>query len=182
MLGTCGLIAALAVIILTSRKIRGFVLNFGLHIPGVGKLLREVELARFSFNAGTLIEAGIPVQQVFRMTAEISQLSSYQKFYAHIASEIEQGQSIKKILVNYKHATKLIPRTVQSLIIAGEGTGRLAMMFKKVAVQYEEKVNISSKNLATYIEPLMLFVIWIFVVGLAVSIILPIYSLIGSFN
>ena len=50
----------------------------------------------------------------------------------------------------------------------------------KLGDSYERRIEQTTKDLSVMLEPIMLVVVWLGVVGLALSVILPIYSLIGG--
>jgi type IV pilus assembly protein PilC len=66
------------------------------------------------------------------------------------------------------------------MIAVGEETGRLDQMLTKVAIFYEEEVDTTLKSLTSLIEPLMIVGLGVIVGFIAVSVISPIYSLVGS--
>lgn len=47
---------------------------------------------------------------------------------------------------------------------------------------YESKADATTKNLAVILEPILLVLVWLGVVGVALAVILPIYSLVGGLN
>ncbi|HLD81814.1 MAG TPA: type II secretion system F family protein, partial [Patescibacteria group bacterium] len=75
-----------------------------------------------------------------------------------------------------------IPISIQHLIAAGEQSGNLSQTLKHTGQQYEEKIELTTKNLTVLLEPLLLVIVWLGVVAVALAVILPIYSLIGGLN
>ncbi len=69
---------------------------------------------------------------------------------------------------------------VTQMIAVGEETGRLDQMLTKVANFYDEEVDATLKGLTSLIEPLMIVGLGLIVGFIAVSVISPIYSLVGS--
>ena len=72
------------------------------------------------------------------------------------------------------------PHLVTSLIAVGERTGSLERALETIALFYEEEVDRSLKSLVTFLEPLLLLFMGLIVGGIAISILLPIYQLIGQ--
>ncbi len=153
-------------------------------IPGIKQLLVELEIARFSYLIGTLLEAGLPIGNVLEsLTMEGSNgLNKYQKFYDFLKKSIDEGNSFQKTFSSYPKTNKLFPRAIQQMIIAGEQSGKLSEILIKISQNYTEKTETTTKNLMVILEPLMLIIVWIAVVFVALSIILPIYSLVGNFS
>lgn len=71
---------------------------------------------------------------------------------------------------------------MQQLVIAGEQSGTLTEVLVKIGQDYETKTDTTTKDLSTILEPVLLVIVWLGVLGVAFAVILPIYSLIGGFN
>ena len=66
------------------------------------------------------------------------------------------------------------------MLIAGERSGSLPETLLSIGAIYEEKADVSTTNLEAILEPILLIIVWLGVMGVAVAVILPIYSLIGG--
>ena len=151
-------------------------------LPGIKKLVKEIEISRMGYIAGTLLEAGLPVEMVFISLQESTNDRAFKKLYSYLEYGITQGESFKTLLSTKNKKTKLLPNTVRSLISTGEKSGYLSKSFLQISKVYEEKVDTTSKNLSVILEPILLIGVWLIVVVLALAIILPIYSLISNIN
>lgn len=152
------------------------------HVPVLGKLVKEIELARFGFNLGTLLEAGIPLNKAVGSLGNLTGMRMYSKFYNYLAGQINNGKTFLQIFNEYKKVNKLIPVPIQQIVEAGEQSASLTISFNRIGEIFEKKTENTSKALITLLEPLLLFVVWVGVGGVAMSIIVPIYSLIGNFG
>ncbi len=72
---------------------------------------------------------------------------------------------------------KLIPPTLAQMVMVGEQTGSRDTMLKEIAVFYENEVEQIMNTLPSLIEPLLMLILGVGVGGLAVAIIMPMYSL-----
>ena len=151
-------------------------------IPGIKKLLIEVELSRFGYILGTLLAAGLDAYHALDSLKESSELHRYKKFYAFLRDSIEEGQSFEKSFRAYKKSHKLILLPIQQLIVAGEQSGHLSESLIKIGKLFEAKTDITTKNLSVVLEPILLVIVWLGVVAVALAIISPIYSLVGGLN
>jgi type II secretory pathway component PulF len=151
-------------------------------IPGIGRLLHEVEVAQFGYLLGTLLEAGLPVTQAITLLAKASSSPQYQNFYLYLAKSLDDGFSIKDSLHSYKNSSKILPPSVQQMIIAGERSGSLSEVLIVVGRTYEQKSDITTNNLETIMEPILLLIVAAGVLLVAISVLLPIYSLLGGLN
>ena len=151
-------------------------------LPGVRRLVQEVELARFGYLLGTLLEAGLGVTQALDSLAATTSFRVYGRLYARLRDLVEEGNSFQKSFALQKRLALLIPLSVQQLVVAGEQSGTLAQTLQKVHLAYEARIDMTTKNLTVILEPILLVIVWVGVVFVALAIILPIYSLIGGLN
>lgn len=153
-----------------------------LHVPGIGRLIREVEVARFSYLLGTLLAAGIPVGESLSSLSTSTTIKKYRKFYNFLEKTIIHGHSFRYAFSEYKKSEKIIPSPIQQMIVTGEYSGNLSNMLNKISEIYEEKIDSTTKNVSVLLEPILLVIIWVGVVGIALSVILPIYGLLSGVN
>ena len=150
--------------------------------PGIKDLIKEVEVARFGYLLGTLLEAGLPITQALDSLAGATEISPYRKLYLHLRDSVGDGNSIQKSFLAFKHINRLIPAPIQQLVVAGEQSGTLSVSLLKIGQIYETKSDTTTKNLTVILEPILLVIVWLGVVAVALAVILPIYNLIGGFN
>lgn len=153
-----------------------------LSLPGVKKLIQELELARFGYFLGTLLEAGLPIVDALDSLTKVSSFKAYRKLYSYLLDRIKEGNSISNSLSSYPKSKKYIPTSVQTMIYSGEQSGRLPDILIKIGETYEAKTDTTTKDLTVVLEPILLVIVWLGVVGVALAVIMPIYSLIGGLN
>lgn len=149
-------------------------------LPGISRLMREVEIAQFGYLLGTLLDAGLPITKAINLLADSSGSARYQRFYKYLAESLEDGKSFRQSLREYKAISRLFPQSVQQMIIAGEHSGSLSQVLKTIGRTYEQKADTTTQNLEAIIEPILLIIVWIGVMIVAVAVIVPIYSLVGG--
>lgn len=152
------------------------------HTLGIKKLILQTEVARFGFVLGTLLSAGMPLLSALQSMSDATEYRVYRKFYKFMAVEVEAGNSFKKCFDAYRGVNQLIPKSIQQLIVAGERSGNLSDTLIKIGEIFEEKIEMTTKNLSILLEPILLFIVWLGVLAVAIAVILPIYSLVGNFN
>lgn len=151
-------------------------------IPGIKQLMKEVEVARFGYLLGTLLQAGLPVVQALESLSSATEFRAYRLLYEHLQKSIEEGNSFQKSFASFTGGRQLIPTPIQQLIVAGEQSGNLPGTLLKVGEMFESKADTSTKNLTVILEPILLVIVWLGVVAVALAVILPIYNLVGSLN
>ena len=159
-------------------RILGQVLLF--RLPGISRLLYEVEIARFGYLLGTLLKAGLSVTQALDLLYDATSSLRYKKLYRYLSRSFEDGYGFRTSLTKYRRINRLIPPAVQQMIIAGERSGALSETLVSVGEIYDEKANSTTQNLEVILEPILLVIVWLGVLGVAVAVILPIYGLIGG--
>lgn len=153
-----------------------------LAVPGLRRVVVEVELARFSYVMGTLLHAGLPVLETLQSIENATPFANYRRLYSHLRQHVEEGHTFKTSLETYPRVNLLIPVPIQQLINASEQSGTLADSFIRISDLYEEKTDITTKNLVVIIEPIMLVIVWLGVMFVAIAVVLPIYKLVGDFT
>ncbi len=147
-----------------------------LKIPIFGELILKTGVARFARTFGTLISSGVPVLRALEIVADTAGNRVISDTVGRARVSIKEGDKISTPLFG----SKVFPVMVTQMIAVGEETGRLDQMLVKVANFYEEEVDSTLKGLTSLIEPLMIVGLGLIVGFIAVSVISPIYSLVGS--
>ena len=148
--------------------------------PVIEKFIKQVQLARFGFTLGTLLEAGLPINESLKSVANSTTSKAHRKLYLYLQDKVDSGYSLKKCFSENKKAKRLIPSAIQQIIAVGEESGRLPESLLKVGKTFEDKVDNTSKNLTAFVEPILLIVVGLAVGLIAMGVILPIYSLMGG--
>lgn len=151
-------------------------------IPGINKLLRETELARFGYLLGTLLSAGLSPTEAFDSLAYSASFTRYKHLYLVMKKGVSEGNSFKKTFAMYPKTSRLLPIAIQQLLVSGEQSGHLSETLIKIGKNFEEKTDTTAKDLTVILEPILLVIVWLGVVFVALAVILPIYSLIGGIN
>ena len=161
-------------------SLRGPSQMFIFKIPGIGTMAKSATIARFGVILGSLLKAGVPLVESIKSLAEVTDTVYYKRFYFHLAEEIEVGQSFSAAFESIKDSKKLIPLSVQQLIVTGEKSGKVADMLIRIADIYEKKAEDAAQRLPVVLEPMLLLFIGGLVGTIAFSIIVPIYSVVGN--
>ncbi len=156
--------------------------RFIMHLPGFRQIVFESEMARFGYLLGTLFGAGLPILDSLTALKESSSYQDYQDLYAHLKDGVEEGFTFEHGFGTYPKSDHLMPPAVQQIITTGEKSGNLAEALKNIGTVYEAKIDITSNNLSALLEPVLLVVIFVGVMGLALSVIQPVYGLLGGLD
>ena len=147
-----------------------------LRVPVFGDLILKTGVSRFARTFGTLISSGVPVLRALDIVADTAGNRVITETVIRAQASIKEGDKISTPL----YGSKIFPVMVTQMIAVGEETGRLDQMLDKVANFYDEEVDATLKALTSLIEPLMIVGLGVIVGFIAISVISPIYSLVGS--
>ncbi len=147
-----------------------------LRVPVFGDLILKTGVSRFARTFGTLITSGVPVLRALDIVSETAGNRVISETVTRARNAIKEGEKISTPLFG----SKIFPVMVTQMIAIGEETGRLDQMLVKVANFYDDEVDNTLKSLTSLIEPIMIVGLGLIVGFIAVSVISPIYELVGS--
>jgi type IV pilus assembly protein PilC len=150
-----------------------------LKIPIINNLSKELNTARTARTISSLLLSGVSITRALEITEDVVQNIYYKKVLSEAKTGIEKGAPFSQA---FEANTKLYPIMMSEMIQVGEETGKLSDMLLQIALFYEEEVENKTKNLSTIIEPLLMIFIGAGVGFFAISMISPLYSILGSIN
>jgi type IV pilus assembly protein PilC len=120
-----------------------------------------------------MVASGVSMLDAIRLTAEVAGNYYYEILWLRVLDQITQGNRI----VDSLKGEPLLPPTLVQMIGAGEETGKLDVVLGKVCHYYDREVESSIKATTSLIEPLMICVMGFIVGGIALGLLMPIFSL-----
>ncbi|OGI67657.1 hypothetical protein A2732_00195 [Candidatus Nomurabacteria bacterium RIFCSPHIGHO2_01_FULL_40_10] len=148
------------------------------HTPVASSLIKKVALVRFARTFGNLMGSGLSVAESLEISSETINNPSYTYAIEKAVIDIRNGLAVSDSLAKYEI---LFPNLLISLITVGERTGTLQEILVTFADFYEEEVDNALRELTSVLEPALLLVMGLMIGAIAISIILPIYQLVGNF-
>ncbi|MDD4900706.1 MAG: type II secretion system F family protein [Patescibacteria group bacterium] len=145
-----------------------------LAMPIFGKIIKKVNLARFARTISSLLKTDIMIIKSFQITANVLSNVHYRNALLDMSNKIKKGGTINEVIATYP---KLFPPVVVQMIAVGEETGELDYVLEELAEFYEEEIDQTMNNLPAIIEPILILTLGIVVGGMAIAIIMPMYSL-----
>ncbi len=145
-----------------------------LKMPIIGPIIKKVNLARFARNISSLLKTDIMIIKTFQITANVLSNLHYREAILDMSAHIKKGDNLSEVVKKYP---KLFPPVVTQMIAIGEQTGELDNILIELAEFYEEEVDQIMENLPSIIEPLLILILGVGVGGVAVAIIMPMYSI-----
>jgi len=154
------------------------IIDYGiLHMPLISPLVKKTNTARTARTLGSLFESGVNILESLDICRDVLQNHLYKDILRETRSAVEKGDTASKIFLAHP---KLYPPLLGEMAAVGEETGKMSEMFFRVAEFYEEEVSAATKDLSTVIEPVLMIIIGTVVGFFAVSMIQPMYSMMGG--
>lgn len=150
---------------------------FVLRAPLIAPIAKKVNMARFCRTISGLLRTDIPVVQAFEVTAQVLGNVHYKKAVLETAERIKKGETISKSLGSHE---RLFPPLVIQMIHVGERSGNVDELTAQIADFYEQQVDQVLDNLSSIIEPVLILFLGGMVGGIALSVMMPLYSLTQS--
>lgn len=161
---------------LRMRVVRDTMLSLIGLIPIVRDLIKEIDLARFCRIFSTLIKSAVPITEALEISLSLLTWKQFRDLTQTIPAEIRKGKS----LANVMRDKNVFPSLLVQMVAAGEKTATLDSTMADVASFYEDEVEEEVKSITQIIEPVMMLMVGIAVGVMILSIIAPIYSVVGS--
>lgn len=173
------LIIAIVVILFLVRKTREIIMSVFMKLPVVNKVVSQIDASRFARTLSTLLKSGVPITVALDVSSGVVVQKDVQKVAKGFSKGVLKGESLSEIIQKDK---KSFPPVMLQTIKAGEKTGSLEVVLEEMASFYESEVEYSLKRATSLLEPILLLVIGLAVGAMAVLMITPIYSVIGSMD
>jgi type IV pilus assembly protein PilC len=170
------LVLALAVI-WYSRKPSGkyYLEKFLMAIPVVGRILFLRNLYQFSRISAIMLNSGLPIPEVIEVAQDGVQSETIRRELQKIPASLMQGYGLSRAM----RESTLFPTMLVQMVITGEETNTLEQGFEALAEHYDFEFNQSMNSFISLLEPVLIAVIGLFIGFVAISSIMPIYSIYG---
>ena len=158
----------------TGKRKFDFVL---LHLPVIGKIVSKINMARFSRTLSSMISSGVSIVKALDIISGTLGNTYYKDSVKDACHEVQNGIALSEVIRRYD---SLYYPLMLNMIEVGEETGTLQETLKQVSEFYEDEVEQITSNMSSIIEPVLMLVIGGAVGFFAVSMIQPMYSVMGS--
>ena len=145
-------------------------------LPVIGNVWLKYQVGLFSRTLSTLLTGGLPLVPSLETAAKAIDSRQIGLAVYKSVESVREGKGLSTSLA----ATKVFPELAIEMVEVGESTGALPQMLNSVAEFFEEDVQTSLTAAMSLIEPLILIVMGVVVVGILIALYLPIFSLTAS--
>jgi len=142
--------------------------------PVIKKMIIKVNNARFARIYSSLTKSGVSVVESLKIISRTLTNDLYKKAFSEVGEGVQKGKTLNEELAKFP---KLFPTLTIQMVEVGEETGKTADVLTNLADFYEEEISQITKNLSSIIEPVLMVIIGVAVGFFAISMILPMYSI-----
>jgi type IV pilus assembly protein PilC len=162
-----------------SRSIAGkrFLAHLFVRLPVIKKISYQLAVQRFATTLSSLLKAGVPIIESLRITADTVGHPEVKDALLRIANDgVSKGLSLGEA---FRKET-VFPFVVTNLVAISEKAGHLSDILDTLGKFYENEIEAAIKAAVTFIEPVLLLFIGAIIGVIALSIIVPVYQLVGQ--
>ena len=142
----------------------------------IGPILRKIILARFANTFALMYGSGITILDCIASSRDVVNNLAVAKSLEDVTREIENGKNLTQSFQN----TGMFPPLVIRMLKVGEATGSLDKALLNVSYFYDRDVKSSIKKVQVMIEPAMTIILGSLLGWVMLSVLSPIYDLIGK--
>lgn len=147
-----------------------------LKLPVLGNLTAKLSFARFTMSMAIMLETGVPLLQALATARDTLGNVIYAREIDRLKDEVQGGGS----MAVFMDKNKFFPPMMAKLLAVGENTGSLDTMLNKISQFYERESQYVIERLSSLLEPFMICFLGITVGLIVISIMLPMFSIIGG--
>ncbi len=147
-----------------------------LRLPIIGPIVQKIALSRFTNTLAMLYRSGVTVLDALRAGEMVAGNRVIASGIHRAAQQIADGRGLSESF----QSLALFPPLVIRMLRVGEATGALDEALDNVTYFYNREVLDSIENGLRVLEPLLTAILGLLLGGILVSVLLPVYDLIGN--
>lgn len=152
--------------------------NLKLKVPVIGPLVEMLVMSRFARVTAVLLKSGVPILEVLSLVSGSTGNIIISRAIENIKKSVVQGKGMSEPM----KVSNLFSPIVVQMVYIGEQSGKVDELLLSVADYYDRESGYMIKNLTTYIEPILIFVLAAMVLMMALGIFMPMWNLIRVFK
>jgi general secretion pathway protein F len=147
--------------------------RFVWRVPGLGRVLRQIDAARLAATLSILVGSRVPILQALEAGTGVMTLVPMREALTTASRGVREGMSLARSLA----ATHAFPPVMVHLISSGETSGRLDEALERAARQQQNDMATRIAAFAALFEPAMILLMGGIVLAIVMAILLPIFQL-----
>ena len=163
-------------IIASSPEMRFRFDNLKLNLWVTGPILRKIILARFANTFAMMYGSGVSVLDCIANSRDVVNNHVFAKSLGEVAHAIESGKNLTQ---SFQQAGMFPPLVIRMLKV-GEATGSLDKALLNISYFYDRDVKDAIRKVQVMIEPIMTLILGALLGWVILSVLSPIYDIIGK--
>jgi type IV pilus assembly protein PilC len=147
-----------------------------LRLPVIGPIVQKIVLSRFTNTLSMMYRSGVTVLDALRAGEMVAGNRVIASGIRRAAQQIADGRGLSESF----QSLALFPPLVIRMLRVGETTGALDEALDNVTVFYNQEVLDSIDSGLKVLEPALTAILGLLLGGILVSVLLPVYDLIGN--
>jgi len=144
-----------------------------LRAPLFGTMFRKLHLSRGMRMIGTMAGSGVSLIDCVATANDLCPNSYFKDLWADVSQQIQAGKQMSEPM----RQSNLVPRSVAQMIYSAEKSGKLAFVLEQISAFAETELKEKIAELTRYIEPAMIVVMGVIIGGVAMALMLPIFTI-----
>lgn len=144
-----------------------------LKTPILGRVLRDVAVARFTRTLATLVTAGLPALTALRATKATLGNRAMEVVIEQVCEQVSSGKTIADPM----ERSGFFPPLLTQIVGVGERSGRLPQMLGQAATVFEDRTETSIKIFTTVFPPILIVIAAMIVGFVITAILLPLIQM-----
>jgi type IV pilus assembly protein PilC len=142
-------------------------------IPGFGESVKPKEVAVFTRQFATMIDAGLPIVQCLSILGEQTSNKTFRGTLQTIRKDVEGGTTLAEAL---KKHPKIFDALYVNMVEAGEMGGALNTILNRIALFIEKANKLKKKVKGAMIYPSSIIAVAIIVVSILMIFVIPVFA------
>lgn len=147
-----------------------------LMIPLFGKIYKNIYLSRFCSSMALLTGAKVPLIKSMQLVRQMISFYPITTSLISAEKEILHGNTLFKSLSGHN----IYSRKMLAQLKVGEEINQLESFFSRLSKQYSEEVDLLTNLLGTFLEPIIIIVLGLFVGFILIAMYLPMFEISSS--
>jgi len=147
--------------------------KFMIRAPLLGRLMKNIVVARITRTLGTMLKSGVSMINALEITKNVSNNAIYEEILEECKTMVSEGRSLAYSL---KQSNEF-PPMVTHMTAVGEKTGELEDMLANVADNFETQVDTSLNSITSLLSPVMILFMAAMVGFIVASVLMPIMEM-----
>ncbi len=162
---------------LKNKKVKRWWDEYKLKIPKIGKLWRQILLARFTSTFYVLITGGILITQSLEILEDVIGNLYFSEHLRKMLSGVLEGRNLSDMMDE-----EVFTPLLKQMIVVGERSGRLDTMLEEYTRFAEREIDIGTKRITSMIEPALTIFLGVVVFFIVISMYLPMFNMVRLFR